>query len=535
MTFKDLRAQLEKLQRSAYRKNDDYDSLIKDSKGIPFWPFNLHEEEHSKTRKDSRTDRGNSTCCFWDLIGRPIKHREEKPLFDYQQIILKLLEYLQKIRIKKFRGAGITQLFLEYPAWLSLSSNKYRNKKAFIITGITQELANDHILRLRNLFSQFYPGAIQNMDYTQKTITLNDSVFRAYPAANPEAPRGKTDVFFILADEFDHHTRRQQEDIMSVITPYRPKSDTMIVLNSTTKNPQGLYADMDKQWFNFLKLLGLNKGNIAYQDLLNLNSNIPGYIRKIKENIKHHYFLLEFDYHWGLGPGRIYTQKEIDEVKEDRTFPGEFCLEYAGELGNLFSPILIDRAIQLGERFSIDKIPVNKHCLHSCGVDPGFGSSRTAIVLTEHNKEIGKIRVLYAKEFGEGGHHFNHSKIADVCFDLYLKFKNTWFFVDGQNRGFITDLKIKFGEEPDYEKIDDVSPEDNRVIPVNFVTEHKNMLSNLHTFINKEYLAIPEKFDKLLISLKTAVAKEYSLDKEQTSYDDLLDALRLSLKGYKMR
>jgi hypothetical protein len=26
--------------------------------------------------------------------------------------------------------------------------------------------------------------------------------------------------------------------------------------------------------------------------------------------------------------------------------------------------------------------------------------------------------------------------------------------------------------------------------------------------------------------------KDYSLDKEQSSYDDLLDALRLSLKGY---
>jgi hypothetical protein len=30
----------------------------------------------------------------------------------------------------------------------------------------------------------------------------------------------------------------------------------------------------------------------------------------------------------------------------------------------------------------------------------------------------------------------------------------------------------------------------------------------------------------------TAQAKEYSLDEEQTTYDDLLDALRLSLKGY---
>jgi hypothetical protein len=34
------------------------------------------------------------------------------------------------------------------------------------------------------------------------------------------------------------------------------------------------------------------------------------------------------------------------------------------------------------------------------------------------------------------------------------------------------------------------------------------------------------------VSLRTAQAKEYPLDKEQTSYDDIFDALRLSLKGY---
>jgi hypothetical protein len=80
----------------------------------------------------------------------------------------------------------------------------------------------------------------------------------------------------------------------------------------------------------------------------------------------------------------------------------------------------------------------------------------------------------------------------------------------------------------------EVSPQSNRVIPVNFSSEHKQMLSHLYLLINKEYLAIPQKYDKLILSLRTAMANEYSLDKEQTSYDDLLDALRLSLKGYKM-
>lgn len=36
-------------------------------------------------------------------------------------------------------------------------------------------------------------------------------------------------------------------------------------------------------------------------------------------------------------------------------------------------------------------------------------------------------------------------------------------------------------------------------------------------------------------SIRTAYADELSLDKEQSSYNDLLDALRLSLKGYNIK
>jgi len=48
-------------------------------------------------------------------------------------------------------------------------------------------------------------------------------------------------------------------------------------------------------------------------------------------------------------------------------------------------------------------------------------------------------------------------------------------------------------------------------------------------------IAIPQIYEKLIISLRTAQANDYSLDKEQTSYLDSLDALRLSLKGYNIR
>jgi hypothetical protein len=42
-----------------------------------------------------------------------------------------------------------------------------------------------------------------------------------------------------------------------------------------------------------------------------------------------------------------------------------------------------------------------------------------------------------------------------------------------------------------------------------------------------------EKFHKLVTALRTAVANEYKLAKEQTSYNDILDAFRLSLQFYK--
>ena len=42
-----------------------------------------------------------------------------------------------------------------------------------------------------------------------------------------------------------------------------------------------------------------------------------------------------------------------------------------------------------------------------------------------------------------------------------------------------------------------------------------------------------DKFHKLITSLRIAVANEYKLDKEQTSFKDIVDAFRLSLIFYK--
>ena len=42
----------------------------------------------------------------------------------------------------------------------------------------------------------------------------------------------------------------------------------------------------------------------------------------------------------------------------------------------------------------------------------------------------------------------------------------------------------------------------------------------------------PDRFDKLITGLRTAVDNDGTLDKEATSYNDIFDAFRLALKFY---
>ena len=80
-------------------------------------------------------------------------------------------------------------------------------------------------------------------------------------------------------------------------------------------------------------------------------------------------------------------------------------------------------------------------------------------------------------------------------------------------------LKIAWSESLNWEKSQTrISPDSMKVLPVNFgCTEHKQMLSHLSMLVFKEYLAIPASMDKLAIALRTAYAKELSLNKDRSS------------------
>jgi hypothetical protein len=86
------------------------------------------------------------------------------------------------------------------------------------------------------------------------------------------------------------------------------------------------------------------------------------------------------------------------------------------------------------------------------------------------------------------------------------------------------------------EGLGDDATKDMRIVPVNFNKEHKAMLGHCKMLLEHEggRIAInPDKFDKLITSLRTAVDNDGTLDKEATSYNDIFDSFRLALKFYR--
>ena len=458
--------------------NDDSDPTWNSFRGLEFWCF---DEEK----------RGYDNCCFNHYIGLPTKDNKygdniEYPIYDYEMLVLDSLLNHPHTWIKKSAGLGITTIILRIFAWLCTCTELVKNKQIFIIAGTREEFSNDLKVKIEDLFKNRFPEIKLNSKYTE--LWLNKTHIKVYPTKNIKDLRGHTDVAYLFIDEADFFEKKEQEELPYVIKRYEDKSRCKIIMNSTPNAPEGLFENIEKDkvfkgWFNKLYLL----------------------------------------YEWGVG--RIYDKDFIEREKTSPEFEREYNGKYLGKVGNVFSTQAINGAIELGEE--MDHLPINKYSLHIGGIDGGFSSSKTAAYIGELDTDKQIVRIIWGKEWDKEA----PSIIADEIHDINTRIDNLWWFVDGSNRAFVNELKLRFGEMLDWEKVEDVGHDDNRILPIAFVKEHRNMLHSLISLMGKRMLAIPKRFDKLIISLRTATAKEYDLDKDDTINDDSLDALRLITMG----
>ena len=87
--FKDLHKLVSAQQRDNTRKE-----LYERLQGKPFWIWNI--EEHKQ--EDIRTE---GECCFNHIIGLPQKNGDDKPLYDYEQLIFDSLVAQTGSKIKQ--------------------------------------------------------------------------------------------------------------------------------------------------------------------------------------------------------------------------------------------------------------------------------------------------------------------------------------------------------------------------------------------------------------------------------------------------
>jgi len=230
-------------------------------------------------------------------------------------------------------------------AWLCTKDGHLANAQICIVTGPNQDMAIKLIKRLKGIFSNKLGIYFTNKE---TVLGLNGCMIEAYPSNPIDSFRSVTNPKFIFLDEADMFRKGEQEEVRHVSERYIGKSDPYIVMVSTPGSPGELFYQIEQE----------PEDTCLYKRL------------KLS---------------WEVGLGKMYTNEEIENAKHSPSFDREYGLQFLGKIGNIFNPLQIDKVIELGEQFK--NIAVNDYTLHSVGVDFGFSSSATAIVLTEFLKE----------------------------------------------------------------------------------------------------------------------------------------------------
>jgi hypothetical protein len=485
LTFKDLKRKVSLYQQEIDRNDKFFERL----RGKPFWIWdcNYHRQEDIRT---------NGDCCFNHIIGLPKRSNEEKPFFDYEKIVFDSLVKNKHIWIKKATGLGITEFMLRYMAWLCLKDDRLIGTQMCIVTGPRIDLAITLIDRMKMLFKD---RGLLSFSNKETMIELNGVRIEAYPSHHLDSMRGLTNISFILLDEADFFPPGQQQDARDVSERYIAKSDPYILMVSTPNAPGGLFERIEQE----------PEQTCIYKRIF-------------------------LDYTYGLD--KIYSGEEIEKAKQSPSFEREYNLKYLGLIGNTFHTGSIEEAVEKGKLYNPDT-PVMM-AGKAMGVDPAWGSSAFGTVIIQWVDR--QVQILHAEEYRRP----DYNEMLDITWDLIWKYNLSKIYVDGANPAFIRSLKQRMGENSDFEtellwyvgrygkeQTQNIIKRSWKVVPVNFSQEHKQMLMHTKMILEKGYLVINPKFDKLITSLRTAIDNEGVLEKERTSYNDILDALRLSLKN----
>lgn len=492
----------ERHEHQAEYSRNIYENLAK-IRNKPFWIEDPIEHEIAF----DTPFRNAGVCCFNHVIGLPWKDGVEKPIYDYEVEIFKYLQNYKHIWLKKARGLGVTELLLRYMGYLALSSNTYRNTRFVIVTGPKVRIAWDLIRRMKHLYREYILT-----DSRLDCLVLNGVTIEAFPS-NTISMRGYEDFKFILLDEADFFEEAEQEEVIAAARGYIVKTQPWIVMVSTPRRPNSLFHRIEQ-----------------------MKSDEDAGFKRL------HYL-------YERGVGKIYNPDFIEEEKEQPYFKREYEGQYSYGVGNLFSEQSITACERLGReidaRLSTDTYTyIARGTRKSLGIDIGYGSSRTAFVLTEWVDNT--IRVVLSEQYDRPDFDAMVRHTYNLVRQYELDNGTNKVFVDGSAPSFIASLKRIIGETPEYLNLVALAKESEtevyhlmNIVPVNFSQRNQTMLENAKRIVDKQMLAInpdtSQGHKDLLTDLRIAKNKvdTMKLDKSAENRLDLFDALRMALEYYK--
>ena len=218
---------------------------------------------------------------------------------------------------------------------------------------------------------------------------------------------------------------------------------------------------------------------------------------------------------------------EGEKVRLGSQYAAYYEAEFSAATGSVFNLVDIEAAAAVKYDPEPENLPYGVGT--TMGVDPGFGSSNFGICISAFID--GQAHILYADDFERPG----DGEMIPILWDLIQHYRVNKVYVDSSRPSIIKSLKLEWGERGDYENVKRELFKWMKVEPVSFghVLEHKAMLSWAKTMVDKHLVAIHPRFEKLLVSLRTAIEHEGTLDKELTAFDDIFDAFRLCMRRYK--
>lgn len=433
---------------------------------VKFWCYDsLSKQEH---------------CCFWHFIFHPMGGDERDgiyhPVYEYEEEMLKSLETNKCLAVYKATGLGITQFMLLWILWKSFTDVFFYGKVACIITAPNVDLAQELVLRAKDLLIK---KGLQYVDHGAYELEVNSSRIKCFPANNIHSARGIPRVSIFFGDEAAFFKLKDDSVVRTVGERYIGKSNSWVVWVSTAgEDPTGF----------FYEIMG-EKDSIY----------------------KRHHFYVEA----GLKVNpktktSIFSPLYIGEASKARSFEREYLGIWGKNTGDIFTPEKLEEIT--GKEYDWNESDdTNDRVI---GADPGFGSSEFGICIIQKRK--GKKSVIFSESYKRASYIDMVERIAD----LSRRFKTKKIIVDGAVPEIIKDLRDK------YHMV---------VTPVLFGIHGDRMLNYAVNHVDNLTVEIHPAFKKLKHQLMTIKVNKKGLpDKTTQNPFDIGDAFLLAMYYYKL-